>query len=61
MHVHPLFLYIAASAIVGWLGDRSRFGFWGSFLGSLLLTPMLTMAVLLFVARGDEAPASSEA
>ncbi|MCD7895110.1 MAG: hypothetical protein LUG50_00370 [Planctomycetaceae bacterium] len=45
-----LYLWIAASALVAYLGRDRRFGFWGYFFASLLLTPAL--GVLLVIASG---------
>lgn len=34
-------LYVLACAIVAWLGRTHRFGFWGYFFASALLTPII--------------------
>lgn len=54
MHVPPSVVYLVICGVVGWLGARSPFGFWGSFLGSVLVTPLLAMMVLLFMASFDK-------
>ena len=33
-------LYIGLSALIGFLGRNRKFGFWGFFFSSLLLTPL---------------------
>lgn len=40
--------YFACSLLIGILGMHRKFGFWGYFFGSLLLTPLI--GVLLIVA-----------
>ncbi len=50
MTLPALYLWIAASALVAYLGRDRRFGFWGYFFASLLLTPAL--GVLLVIASG---------
>ena len=39
-------LYIGASLIVAHYGDDRRAGYWGTFLMSLLLTPIITGVML---------------
>lgn len=43
----PLLIYFASSLIIGWLGINRRFGFWGYFFGSLLLTPFIGLLLVL--------------
>ena len=45
----PLFfiVYILLSIIIGLLGKNRKFGFWGYFFGSLLLSPLLGLLLLL--------------
>ncbi|MCC8107636.1 MAG: hypothetical protein LIQ30_01040 [Planctomycetes bacterium] len=50
MTLPALYLWIAASALVAYLGRDRRLGFWGYFFASLLLTPAL--GVLLVIASG---------
>ncbi len=45
-------LLIAVSGIVAYLGRRRRFGFWGYFFASMLLTPLL--GALIVIASGGE-------
>jgi hypothetical protein len=60
MNLPPQVLYFLLCIFVGWLGDRSRFGFWGSFLGAVFLHPIVAMAALLLVAKieGAASPAT---
>ena len=45
-----LILYVVVSLIIGYFGTHRKFGFWGYFFGSLLLTPLIG---LLLVAASD--------
>lgn len=47
-------LLIALSALVAYCGRKRKFGFWGYFFASLLLTPLF--GVLLIIASGPSAP-----
>ena len=47
-------LLIGLSALVAYCGRRRKFGFWGYFFASFLLTPL--MGVLLIIASGPGAP-----
>lgn len=40
-------LCVLVSLIIGWLGRNRKFGFWGYFLCSLALTPLVGLVVLL--------------
>lgn len=40
-------IYVAASFIVACLGMNRKFGFWGYFFGSLLLTPLIGLLLVL--------------
>ncbi len=42
-----LVIYILASLIIAFFGVNRKFGFWGYFFGSLLLTPFVGL-ILLF-------------
>lgn len=44
-------VYFVASILVGLLGINRKFGFWGYFFGSLLLSPLL--GVILVLASSD--------
>jgi len=46
-------LYALASLGVAFWGMNRRFGFWGYFFGSLLLTPLVG---ILLVCASDDAP-----
>jgi hypothetical protein len=39
--------WVAASLVIAIFGARFRFGFWGYFFGSLLLSPLLGVLLLL--------------
>ncbi len=39
--------WILGSLIIALFGSRFRFGFWGYFFGSLLLTPLIGLLLLL--------------
>lgn len=51
-----LTLNIALSLIIGYLGRKRRMGFWGLFFGSMFLTPLIGLVILL--ASDDVAPSS---
>jgi len=40
-------VYVAASFIVACIGMNRKFGFWGYFFGSLLLTPLIGLLLVL--------------
>ena len=39
--------WIILSVIIGFLGRRLRFGFWGYFFASILLTPIIGLLLLI--------------
>ena len=43
----PILIYFVSSIIVGFLGMNKKFGFWGYFFGSLLLTPFIGLLLVL--------------
>ena len=45
-------IIVFASLIVGLLGRNRRFGFWGFFFASILLTPVI--GLLLVIAAGKK-------
>jgi uncharacterized membrane protein len=49
-----LTLNIALSLIIGYLGRRRKMGFWGLFFGSMFLTPLIGLVILL---ASDDVPA----
>jgi hypothetical protein len=40
-------IYILVCAILGFIGRYHKFGFWGYFFGSILLTPVMGLLLLL--------------
>ena len=44
---NPIFLWIALSLLVALCGISRKFGFWGYFFASLLLTPPVGLLLLL--------------
>ena len=51
-------LIIILSLIIGFFGRNRKFGFWGFFFASLLLTPLL--GLLLLVASEKPVPKKSD-
>jgi hypothetical protein len=49
-------LWLLLCTLVGIVGRRRKFGFWGYFFGSILLTPLIG---LLLVLASDKRPLSS--
>jgi hypothetical protein len=47
-----IILWIAASAAIGWFGRKRVIGFWGFFVLSLLVSPVITGLFLLVAAPG---------
>lgn len=45
--IYVLLILIFLSVVVGFLGRRSRFGFWGYFFASLLLTPLVGLLLVI--------------
>lgn len=45
--MEPFLLCVTASLVLGWLGRRRTFGFWGYFFCSLALTPLVGVVALL--------------
>lgn len=39
-YVLPIVIYVGLSLVIGFLGQNRKFGFWGFFFSSLLLTPL---------------------
>jgi hypothetical protein len=48
---------VVLSLIIGLLGKNRKFGFWGYFFGSILLTPIIG---ILLVLASDEKPETAE-
>jgi len=40
-------IYFVVSLLIGLIGRNKRFGFWGFFFGSILLTPIIGLLLLL--------------
>lgn len=51
----PILPYVLFALFVGYLGTGRKFGFWGNFFVSLVLTPLVGVVVLL----AQEAPKKS--
>ncbi|HEY3380268.1 MAG TPA: hypothetical protein VGK32_00790 [Vicinamibacterales bacterium] len=47
IEVGALAAYVGAAWIIALLGSNRRFGFWGYFFGSLLLTPFIGLLLYL--------------
>ncbi len=43
----PLLPYVLLTLLVAYIGQNTKFGFWGNFWVSLLLTPVVGIIVLL--------------
>ncbi|WP_028576724.1 hypothetical protein [Desulfomicrobium escambiense] len=44
----PVFvIFFAGSLLVGFLGRKTRFGFWGNFFASMLLSPLVGLLLIL--------------
>jgi len=46
MHL-PMLYYFILSLVVGVLGMNRKLGFWGYFFGSLLLTPIIGLLLVI--------------
>ena len=46
-----LILWIVVAALVGYLGRGRKAGFWGIFVLSILLTPMIGLIILLLTIK----------
>lgn len=52
MLVHPVFMvaiavYLTLAMLIGFLGRRRKLGAWGYFFGSLVLTPIIGIMLLM--------------
>lgn len=54
----PLIIYIIICLIIGLLGVNRKFGFWGYFFGSIVLSPVI--GLLLVLASDSRTDDSSE-
>ena len=50
------FGYVVLCLLVGILGRRTRVGYWGTVLVSVIITPFLTFLFLLFFTPRSSAP-----
>ena len=42
-----LFFYLGLSLIIGMIGKNTKFGFWGNFLVSVIMSPLVGLIVML--------------
>ncbi len=47
MNLYYIIIYFIASLIMGLLGMNRKMGFWGYFFGSILLTPVIGLLLVL--------------
>jgi hypothetical protein len=47
LRMYFVLIYLIASILVGLLGTNRKFGFWGHFFGSVLLSPMVGIILVL--------------
>lgn len=47
MLIHIVTSTLVLSFVVGLIGKNRKFGFWGYFLGSMLLTPLIGLLLVL--------------
>jgi hypothetical protein len=56
--MHGILFYFGACVVVGLLGSKRTIGFWGFFIMSTILSPVIPLAFLLITApRGEARPA----
>jgi Na+/melibiose symporter-like transporter len=55
---YVLILYFCVAALIGLLGKNRKLGFWGYFIASILLTPII--GLLLVVASTHKQPVEDE-
>jgi hypothetical protein len=51
----PFLVYLVACLLVGLLGMNRKFGFWGYFFGSILLTPVIGLLLVFGSDKKDSA------
>lgn len=44
-------IFLVLSIIIGFLGMKTRFGFWGNFFASMLLSPLVGALLVIAAAR----------
>ena len=54
--VNGVIFYIVACLAVGYIGRNRRIGLLGFFLGSVVLTPLITLLILVLTAPKKEFP-----
>ena len=47
--------WVAGAIVIGFLGRKQRFGFWGYFFASIMLTPIIGMLILIAATPTREA------
>lgn len=40
-------IWLVSAIIIGFLGRKQRFGYWGYFFASILLTPIIGLVILI--------------
>ena len=59
MHIiYAVVIYVGSSFLIALLGKNRKFGFWGYFFASLLLTPVI--GIILILASDPRPKPSSE-
>ena len=51
--IHRILPLVLLAALIGYLGSDRKFGFWGNFFVSLLLTPIIGLLVVAIAPRKD--------
>jgi len=47
-------IYILAAVLVGSLGTKHKWGFWGFFVISLILTPIIGLIIFMATTSGEK-------
>ncbi|MBF0450347.1 MAG: hypothetical protein HQK75_06575 [Candidatus Magnetomorum sp.] len=42
----PMIIYLVLCLVIGFFGANRKFGFWGYFFGSIVLTPIIGLLLL---------------
>lgn len=48
-----MLLYIAASAVIGFIRREDKFGFWGWFFISIFLTPIMALILSIMIKKTE--------